>query len=416
MSNIKRLLEEQEARGFGETLKNVCGSCLPDPALASTIIDSAEDQPCSYCGEAPSAPLDEVLSHILEALRAEYRPWSEENPGWDQEDKTYTVPDFWLPDLIFDHMQGDWHPAIEDDITGAVVDAEPWFERDAYVLRPHEQLMLSWRRFAAVLERRRSREKRPTSRPSRDPDERISTEATLDAIGAELLEFPAAFGTMPARTRMWRARNGDHHTVAGLGPLPADRRGPDGRMSPAGVNWFYGTSDRDTALLEKNRPGVDPMSVGTFSTVRPVVVLDLTGEGLPVPSIFDLGAQRGRVAAFFLAEFAAEISKPVRSSASPRYYPTQVVTEYIRTELVSPDGDPIEGILYPSTRGPGINVVLFHGADACVQGSVRRRARHRLRMVSSELVSRREIQRIRNMWQRRTAGIGSRRPAAWSRW
>src|SRR5690349_12079261 len=125
MSATKRRLEELESRGFGDTGLFVCAQCLDEDALAVVLEETLEEEDCSYCGIRPSAPLDDVLAFMLNALRLEYRPWSEENPGWDDEDRVYTAREFRLPDLVLDNLSGEWDPKLGEDITRALADADP---------------------------------------------------------------------------------------------------------------------------------------------------------------------------------------------------------------------------------------------------------------------------------------------------
>lgn len=143
-------------------------------------------------------------------------------------------------------------------------------------------------------------------------------------------------------------------------------------MNRKGETWFYGSLEPETAVIEKYRTSERRhLSVGPFRTTRSLTVLDLTARSLEEPSIFDLDRQRGRIGVRFLQAFAAEIALPVRRPDSPRYVPTQLVTAYVRSELAAVTGSSAQGILFPSSRTDGANIVLFAGAEACVdQGGV----------------------------------------------
>jgi hypothetical protein len=138
-------------------------------------------------------------------------------------------------------------------------------------------------------------------------------------------------------------------------------------MSRDGVNWFYGASSPELAVAEKFRPSDRrSLRVGSFATTRAMRLLDLSDESLELPSIFDLDRQQGRLAAIFLHSFAVEIAKPVSDDAREGYRPTQLMTEYMRTDLPKEIGGSLDGIIYPSARGLGHNFVLFHGVSECI--------------------------------------------------
>jgi hypothetical protein len=362
-------MEEDFERGFTSTGANVCGDCIGDSVLAEFVESVAEDEPCTYCGHETSAALDDVLEHMLEAVRLEYRPASEESPPWDSAEGGYQAREVWFPELLWEEMDDDFgDERVRDDIESALMPfSEPWFERDFYALRPHQQLLYSWRRFAIAVQQRRSPTIRPPSRPSDDPDVWVEPSDMLDTIAERLGDLPTAIRTLQAGTALWRARGGTHPgTAAELGPPPAGTHVLGGRMNQPEQIFFYGAVDSDTAVRETAyKSGASLVTVGRFQTVRELVCLDLTGSGLKLPSIFDLAAQAGRTTVRFLREFGALISLPAADKHPRGYFPTQAVTEYVRTELGSHLGVEIHGMLYPSARAPGTNAVLFVDSQAC---------------------------------------------------
>lgn len=407
MSVTKRRYEEYLEREFEPTGKQVCGECVGDTALRRLVRDEAEEVACDYCGVGPAAPLDAVLEHALEALRAEYRPASEESPPWEGREGGYQAPEFYLPDLIFDNLETGFASAVlYDDIVLAVAGyLEPWFEREWYALRPHQQLVVSWRRFEAVTMRRRDEQLRPRARLSRDPDEWVEPAEMLDQVAEAIARLPRLYQPLPVGTGLWRARYGTrqgHRTAAALGPPGPAVPGVAGRMSRADQKWFYGATDRETAVIEKYSSREHrPLSVGRFTTLRPLMALDLTGANLDVPGIYDIERHAQRFAAIFLHQFAAEIAKPVRRGGSPRYIPTQLMTDYVRRELGSVTGTTADGIAFPSSRHPGVNVVLFLGAESVTDlgGVERPGAALGLDKGSTEVVSAAEVRRT---WRSRS--------------
>ena len=104
------------------------------------------------------------------------------------------------------------------------------------------------------------------------------------------------------------------------------------------------------------------------------MILDLA-DVPPVPSIFesirDTLEYDPRPSAIFLNYFATELSKPIERDdrVHVEYIPTQVITEYFRTEFVH-EGDKIDGIRYRSARrSDHCSLVLFASQDDLGDGT-----------------------------------------------
>lgn len=418
----ERQLEEQE-RGYAHTGAFACARCIGDKNLAAIIDEDPAGEACSYCGRRPTSLLDNIIGHAINCLSIEYRPESSESPPWDNEDRRYIVTPVELGDLIRVHMDDDPRPELWEDIESALHD-EPWFERNAYATRPHDQLLSSWKRFSALVTRTQTEKLRPFSPPSDDPDERIETADTLDTIGEALAELPELLVDYPAGMVLWRVRPtddpGGFRTPLELAPPRAgEQRGPQ-RMSVDGVNWFYGASTADLAVAEKFRPtDLRFLALGRFETTSPMTLLDLSDEALQLPSIFDPGRQTGRLAALFLHGFAEDIAQPIDDSQRHRYRPTQLMTEFIRTQLPVRMGQRIDGVIYPSARGTGHNIVLFHGRSACIRRgtSPTRRTRLAIDEATIETLDHLAAEVIARSQQagRDATETGGRR-SAWSEW
>lgn len=413
-----RQLEEQD-RGYGHTGAFACATCIGDPWLAAVIEESPADEPCSYCEGRPSADLDDVIERALECLSSEYRPESVETPPWDNEDKRYIVTPVDLGELIRVHLDDEPEPRLWQDVEDAL-HGEPWFERNAYAIRPHDQILSSWRRFEELVTTTQTEDLRPLSPSSNDPDDWIETSETLDRIGQALAELPSLYVTFPAGSTLWRARASSD--PAGFGdplelapPKMGERKGPQ-RMSVDGENWFYGATTPDLAIAEKYR-AEDPrhLSRGRFETVVPMTLVDLTDEAIELPSIYNLGVQSGRLAALFLHDFAQEIAKPVDDAERDSYRPTQLMTRYVRTELPRIVGMPIDGIVYPSARGRGHNVVLFHERSACIRKGDPATRRARLAIDRSS-VGALDHEAAGRVAQAQLASPGGAGPGHWSAW
>jgi len=127
---------------------------------------------------------------------------------------------------------------------------------------------------------------------------------------------------------------------------------------------FYGATDVETCLAELcHGPDETACTVGSFITARPFNVLDLTRLP-PVPGTFSRPSpmKMKRLELRFLHAFSHDISRPVERDEliHIEYVPTQVVTEYFRRAYRTKNGEPIQGILYPSAkRSASACCVLF---------------------------------------------------------
>jgi len=134
-----------------------------------------------------------------------------------------------------------------------------------------------------------------------------------------------------------------------------------GRMNPAGISYLYLAFDEKTALGEVLSGPPSTAAIGSFETVQDLIVLDLS-DIPPLPSIFDDDHRWEREQLLFLQRFAKAIARPVRKDGREHveYVPSQVVSEYFSRVFLSDDGQPINGLIYPSAVCPGgKNVVIF---------------------------------------------------------
>lgn len=155
--------------------------------------------------------------------------------------------------------------------------------------------------------------------------------------------------------------------------MPArDLAAQPNRMSPSGIVMFYGAMDRDTALVETFQPEREGANnkrvwVASFEVLRELRLLDLTRPPA-VPSIFDASRRDLRDGIIFLREFVEDLVQPIKRDGQELidYVPTQIVTEYIRHRFRTENGEPVDGILYASSkRSSGAACALFIGAAHC---------------------------------------------------
>ena len=119
---------------------------------------------------------------------------------------------------------------------------------------------------------------------------------------------------------------------------------------------MYMSESCQVAVKETQSPRV---SVGQFEISRDARIVDLA-DLPPIPGIFSGKDRRTRLGLIFLHGFVRAITEPVDRTDRIHidYIPSQVVTEYIRTNLIA--GARVIGMRYPSSLEPsGSNVVLF---------------------------------------------------------
>lgn len=140
---------------------------------------------------------------------------------------------------------------------------------------------------------------------------------------------------------------------------PRPRRATEGRANPKGIPYLYLADDRDTAMAEV-RPWIGAsVSVAQFRVARDLQVVHIAtepktkGRGIwisfegrvePSPAEREDAVWRAIDTAF---------AQPIeRGDDSAHYVPTQVIAEFFRYHG-------LDGIVYRSGLGTGVNVVLF---------------------------------------------------------
>ena len=367
MSYAKRLLEEQEARGW--TLvgnRFVCGVCFDDDAIGQFISVHAECAICDYCGETSAdsepiaAPVDTVFEMLADAIRDEWTDPINELP-WEDGEYVFT-PDS-TDDLVFEIPIPIVTDALLDEFLESFAELY-WVPRHFFSQRDDDALRSGWSDFARHVTRRARfffsevPGKEYGDIPVADVLSRIGSAVT----NAELIkEVPE--GTEIYRVRVHKPEESPT-SAAALGPPPYSKARQN-RMSPAGISMMYGAHDRQTAIAET--PTSEPDDVRTlavFATRKPLLVLDLV-DIPPIGSYWDAGERVRRRELAFLHEFTEAVSIPIEADGREHveYVPTQVMTEFFRYEFLAYDGS-LAGIRYRSAKAPdGVCVVLFAGHE-----------------------------------------------------
>lgn len=372
MGFAKRLLQEEQARRYELSSDAVCIECFVDGGIKAFIGGNADEHECSICGVVSDKPIaspaNAVIEFSLEKLGRHYEDANESAP-WDGGEGGWQVRTYTMYDLVYDKLEEigpsetlDWlYSKLKDDIE--------YCDRDWQILNPSQALEYSWQAFARSVKHITrflffpKAESEITGEPFMVPPAEM-----LEALG-DAIRSGGLVQRVPAGTRVYRARCHEagkcYTTPEALGPPPVEFAKTAGRMNAPGIVVFYGTEEKETAVVEA-AGGHTRFSVGTFETLVDLSVVDLTILP-PVPSIFEGG---DRDSLLFLRHFAEEVSQPFEPDVEIHieYVPTQVVSEYLRHRFRGSHGEAIRGMVYGSAKRPGTKNLAIFIESAEVEG------------------------------------------------
>ena len=348
----------------------VCGACFDDPGLVSFIWGNASATECSFCptiDETPiAAPVDDVSEYFIECLSREY-DLAVNKLGWIGSEGGYIGQHWYASELALDVLELEFPQDNQEELLPHLFGEhfeEHWCERDPYGLSDSEWTRYSWERFCHIV----MYERRFFFLGHRggDDTEAYSPGEVLTTI-FDYADRMGLFRELPAGSQLIRARCEDNgpplKAPQDLGPPPAEKATQANRMSPVGIPMFYACEDEETALKESSS-GSRRFAVGKFKTLRPITILDLV-DIPPIPSLFESVSDGVEVlprrVLTFLHHVAEEMSRPIERDGRVHisYVPTQVVTEFIRDQVLW-DDTPIDGVRYESSVHPGhASYVLF---------------------------------------------------------
>jgi hypothetical protein len=349
--------------------KFVCADCFDDDHLKAFIEDAASRRKCSYCGTESlrkniAAPVDDVIERMLEAISRRYGDAWVKGCSYDNEDDRYLNETLDTDDLLQTYVElpNDETGDLYKDISNAFPSRD-WSTSDPWSSTEAEVWHWGWERFVEAVKhkrrffftRRDKKTDRVLDRDDLDPATLLERFGNKCAATGLIKKIP--MGTKILRCRPRARRSARFSKPRDLGPPPR-RLAKQNRMSPAGIPMFYGSDDKETALAEiPDLP--KSYAIGTFETVRPLTVLDLTK--VQAPSIFDMSEHVDYDWLLFMSEFLRDFSSEIERDDRIHidHVPTQVVTEYLRDVKLGGDR-PIDGIKYRSARKRGgICYVLF---------------------------------------------------------
>ncbi|BBD03373.1 MULTISPECIES: HEPN-associated N-terminal domain-containing protein [Sphingobium] len=361
----------------GSDPRHVCGTCLADEGLAEAAATLAGARQCDFCGRRfrseRAVSIDLIAAYIMGCIAQDYDiPENvlfldpESDNGW-----AGMTWDKW--EIVQDHLSTEWE--VAEAVSSILDDDRQWCERNPGQWLPSRQLGEAWESFSRYV-KHSSRfmflreDEQPRGYHDRQDDDFVPATAMLDLLG-DAVRSAGLIRTLGTGTRIYRARavgEGQpwHRSAADLGPPPESDNGPPaGRMNAAGIAIFYGALDPETPLHEALQSN-GRVAMGVFSPLRPLRLLDLSGQApLPYVGIFHNATRGQRGLAQFMSAFIDDIARISARDGREHidYVPAQIVTEYFR-RVFRIDDAALDGIIYPSTRSAqGRNIALFVQRD-----------------------------------------------------
>lgn len=157
--------------------------------------------------------------------------------------------------------------------------------------------------------------------------------------------------------KLCRARTSDYTGLYKheMGPPPATRA-VAGRVNASGIRCLYLTNNTETALHEIRAQDFEYVTIGTFTPIADLKLVDLTVLDMISPftdSSFDFNWFAINIP--ILKKISTEIAKPLsRQDSELDYLPTQYISDFIRSQG-------FDGLCYKSTLcDGGINYAVFN--------------------------------------------------------
>lgn len=374
MGLLKNAALAAEERGYWWTDRALCPAHTSDHVLNAVITANLSEPSCSYCpvtsdsDETPvAAPLDAFLDAFMVGIHFLYEPAADSGvPIADGEWVTTVYDAGDVVQDVMDHATAGRYEseALTADVTAALTTSE-WVDRNWQRLSPDQVLQYSWESFKTLV--KHSTRFFFGAIGNTSHDETLSATGFFQRLATLLARIPEIY-PVPCPV-LYRGRMTptepeitEFSTAAALGPPPPVRATAN-RMSPAGISMFYGSTDLDTAVAEIGAHSSYGHAVtGQFTPAREIRLLDLTR--LPeLPSIFEPRFADHYYAIVFLRKFIQDLTLPIDLDGREHidYVPTQVFTEYLRYSFPAR----VDGLMFPSSQGPGTNVVVFYGPEFC---------------------------------------------------
>ncbi len=356
--------------------KNVCADCFNSPCIKQFINDEADEKECDYCDKSSNRPIatsvDSVFEFILEGINTEWGDPDNEGVGYESREGGYTSAEVINTfDLLWNIELDLENGEIESDFFEAFDDRN-WCQRNPHSLREQEEWYFDWEKFSEQVKYETRFVFYKVSKINRDFEPYANEPyEVLEQIAESIVELDL-IKNIQIGTGFFRGRKHDSqegfNNVSELGPPTSENAIFSNRMSPAGIPLFYGSNEKRTVLaeIEDEKPFV---TIAEFKTLKDFNVLDLT-QIPKLPEIFCRDRRHLRKHILFLKAYLSDFIDPIEKDGREHteYVPTQIVTEYLKNCYQDDTGEPIRGIIYPSSRiESGVSCVLFFNSEHCCQ-------------------------------------------------
>ncbi|MFT5872629.1 MAG: hypothetical protein ACI8WT_001565 [Clostridium sp.] len=378
MGFTKRMLEDNESRGFSSKDTYVCHECVGNYALKKHIKHIGVCKRCNYCGNnRVSVEIDDLMVIIISGIRFEY----EDATGimaYDKHEGGFFGATTWDNyDLIRDlndEMQIESSNLL-DDITEMMDDSITWCKKSPYASCENEEMLSLWDSFCEQVKYKSRYVFLQANSIRSNPYEKEPFEI-LKYIGESIGNL-GLVKSIPKRTTFYRGRM--HNSTEKLEDAttlgsPPSEFAKSNRMSPEGISMFYCANDINTALLEIYDRDKEIATVTEFYNMRNIMCVDFTKINyIKVPSLFDEQNRNKIEAIIFLKRFNENITRKIEKLKSVEYVPVQVVAEYFRHLFLSENNCKIDGIIYNSSiMNTGICYALFFNNKQCIYSKKRK--------------------------------------------
>lgn len=378
LSITKRILEENEARGFSaDDSITVCTNCFDDIGIKKFIETAASNNDnCDFCADLGglTCNFEAAMEHIIGSIHREWSHPEQDGMSYNTKEGGWLggVIDTWelFAEIGFEAN----HPDLTDLIYESVND-DQWCRRNHRSQSDDEILISGWITFVDfVLHKARYTffKTIPQNYDMNQHDE-MNPVAILNSL-ADMVERLNLMTLLKSDQKIFRVRIVDIdrnlNSAEELGSPPTENCTLANRMSPAGISMFYGSFEVETAIKETYIPDKTKKKkavCGIFQPIRDLTLLDLTK--IPkVPSLFNAEFHEVRHAIIFLNDFLQDFTKSISRDdrAHIEYVPTQIVSEFFRNCFIKKNGEHVDGIVYPSSKNVAhSSIVIFANNDQC---------------------------------------------------
>ena len=332
-----------------------CSNCFADGEIKAIIDGNKVNGNCDFCGKQ-KVPIyeigkDTILSELFDGLLDIYTPITN-LPADFPKDRT---------DLLKNILYHNWHifniepdciyrlitsicgeryadqPALFDNPVGILQSQDHDYLEETAILKNHR-----WSDFVEAIKRK-----------NRFHSNLINTEVLYTFLRCAKKSYKA--GKVFYRSRICPTEKGYPRKEMGA---PPDEKAKAGRVNPNGIGILYLADSKDTTLYEIRAGVYDYVTIGTFKLQKDIEVINLADIDKISPFIgVDYGFDFTQYAINIehLKMIGQEIAKPLRNENVLDYFPTQYISDYIKSKGY-------DGIEYISTMWKqGVNLAVFNG-------------------------------------------------------